>query len=111
MVLALLFLTTLGSSIGWLISAHEGRGIAPMCYSLEGDSMIGFKPDHGNYTQRATFAVAEDQGRVMLGYWEESSGGTHTMEAYGSALTYQLVRPLGDRRVVDPAGEPIPECR
>jgi hypothetical protein len=101
---------TIVSSVGWFLSAREGRGIPALCYSLLGESEIGFQPDHGSNTLRATFAVAEDADRVMLGYWEEVSGGMHTAEAYGSSLTYQLVRPLGDRRVVDPAGDPIPTC-
>lgn len=105
-----LLTTTLVASTGWYLAAREGRGLPPECYALNGDSDIEIRPTHGNATLRATFAVAESPTHVMLGYWEKVAGGDHTMEAYGSVVTYSLVRPLGDRKVVDPAGEAIPAC-
>lgn len=111
LVVGLLGVTTIVASTGWFLAAHEGRGIAPQCYSLDDSSReIRFSPLHGNYTLKATFAVAESKEQVMLGYWEESEDGIHTMEGYGSNLTYTLIRPLEGRQVVDPSGEPVPRC-
>ena len=107
---ATLTLTTVGASTGWYLAAHDGRGVPRECYVLEGPSAIRFDAVHGNDTHRATFAVAESDTRVMLGYWEQVEDGLHTLEGYGSRLTYTLSSPLGDRTVVDAAGEPIPTC-
>ncbi|HET6920445.1 MAG TPA: hypothetical protein VFI46_13400 [Jiangellaceae bacterium] len=75
---------------------------------VEGPSAIQFDAVHGNDIHRATFAVAESDTRVTLGYWEQAEDGLHTLEGYGSRLADTLSSPLGDRTVVDAAGEPIP---
>lgn len=54
--------------------------------------------------------MAEPNTRVMLGYWKEVGDGIHTAEGYNGRLAYTLTEPLGDRQVVDPAGDPVPSC-
>lgn len=80
------------------------------CYTLEDGKLISFNASHGNQTHRSTFAVAESDDEVMLGYWEEADDSLHTMEAYDGSVRYLLVTPLGARDVVDPAGEITPMC-
>ncbi|MGH3479754.1 MAG: GNAT family N-acetyltransferase [Nocardioidaceae bacterium] len=109
-IAGLLALGTVVASTGWLLAAHEGRGIAPECYGLQGRSDIRFDPLHGSNTERSTFAVAESNDSIMLGYWEQADDAPHMQRGYGSRITYTLTRPLGDRAVVDPAGHLIPEC-
>jgi hypothetical protein len=99
----------LSTTTGWILAAHDGGGSPLECYSLRGDE-IRFFPVHGGATFRSTYAVEERDDDVMIGYWEESAPGTSTMEAYGAELAYSLTRPLGDRVVVDPDGDPVPAC-
>lgn len=105
-----LAVTTLVAASGWFLAARDGGGIPPDCYTLDGPYGIQFAPLHGNATRRATFAVAESDSEVMLGYWEDVANNNHTDEGYPTVLTYTLTEPLGDRNVVDPAGEPISAC-
>ena len=108
-LVAMLAVATVVTSIGWFLAAREGRGIPVECYRLDAD-FIGFDAIHGNNTHRSTFAVAESDDEVMLGYWEDSDDSDHSMMGYDGTVRYLLVEPLGDREVVDPAGEPIPRC-
>lgn len=110
LALCVLAVTTLVAASGWFLAAREGRGIPPECYTLDGPYGIQFAPVHGNATRRAMFAVAESDNEVTLGYWEDVANGNHTDEGYPSLLTYTLTEPLGDRKVVDPSGEPISAC-
>ncbi len=109
-LIAVLAATTVVASTGWLLAARDGRGIPVDCYTLEGGNVITFDAPHGNATHRSRFTVAETDDTVMLGHWEESEGGTHTMEAHAASVRFLLVKPLGEREVVDPAGESIPSC-
>jgi hypothetical protein len=109
-LVGLLTITTVVTSAGWFLSAREGRGVPPACYTLDSPTAIRFDALHGNHSRRSTFAVAESDTRVMLGYWQEVEGGLHTAEGYGGRLAYTLTAPLGDRQVVDPAGDPVPSC-
>lgn len=105
-----LILTTAVASTGWFLSAREGRGVPPECYTIETPNSIRFDAPHGVDTLRSIFAVAESDDEIMLGYWEEVEDGPHTLMAYPARLTYRLIEPLGDRQVVDPAGDAIPAC-
>lgn len=102
--------TTVAASTGWWLAAREGRGLPVECYTLEAERFISFDAPHGNHTQRSTFSVAESDDEVMLGHWEEADDAVHTLEAYNGSVRHLLVRPLGERDVVDPAGESIPTC-
>lgn len=97
------------SSLGWFLSAREGRGIPVDCYSHDGRT-LAIAAVHGRATLQATFSVAEEEGRVVVGYWEEAEGGVHLQDAFPSELTYGLVEPLGEKSVVDPSGAAIQPC-
>jgi hypothetical protein len=97
------------ASLGWFLSARDGKGIPLDCYVVKGTTLT-VAPTHGSDTLRATFSVSEEENRVVVGYWEEVEGGAHTAEAYLSELSYGLVTPLGRRTVVDPSGAPIAPC-
>jgi len=110
LLVGLLTATTVVTSTGWFLSAREGRGLPPECYTLESPSAIRFDVLHGSDSRRSTFAVAESDTQVMIGYWQEVEDGFHTAEGYAGRLGYTLTGPLGDRQVVDPAGDPVPSC-
>ena len=48
---------------------------------------------------------------MVLGYDEDRAAGMFTSEGYPVSYDVGLKRALGDREVVDPAGDRIPECR
>lgn len=106
----LLAVTTVTASVGWFVSAWEGRGVPPECYRLRAERVLEFDTTHGQATTRATIAVEEARDKVMVGYWEEVESGAHMAVAHQARVTYGLRYRLEDRLVVDPAGDPIPEC-
>ena len=106
----LLAVTTVVASVGWFLSAWDGRGVPPECYRLRAERILEFDTVHGHDTRRSTIAVAESRDAVMLGAWQEVESGAHIARGYPGTVTYLLLGPLGDRPVVDPAGDPIPRC-
>jgi len=102
------------TSAGWSLSGRAGSGLPIECYSIECYSIdsdaIAFSPVHGAATTKATFTVEESDEMVVLGYFEDVSSGLAPAMAYAADVSYTLTRPLGNRPVVDPSGQPIKNC-
>jgi len=106
---ALLAVGLVVTSAGWFLSGRAGSGLPIDCYSADSGA-IAFSPVHGAATTKATFTVEESDEKVVLGYFEDTSSGTHTMQAYSSDVSYTLSHPLGNRPVVDPSGAQVKNC-
>jgi hypothetical protein len=97
------------TGLGWALSGRTGRGTPLECYAL-GNGSIDVSPVHQLDDTLVTFTVAESDTKVVIGYFEEKGSGSAGDLAYDSSLSYVLTRPLGNRPVVDPSGQPIKKC-
>ena len=97
------------SLLGWFFSTRTGAGTPIDCYSVQGD-VLSFSPVHGDGTTKATISVSESSDKVVIGYWEDVDGLTHTAQGYAVDVSYVLTQRLDDRPVVDPSGLPIKKC-
>jgi hypothetical protein len=82
-----LALGLVASLVGWFFSGREGAGTPIDCYAIEGSD-----------------------SRVVVGFWDQQSSTTTHDTASAVDVSYVLNSRLGNRPVVDPAGQPIRKC-
>lgn len=109
---AALLASTVVATAGWIAASRSpGRAdSSPECYRLIGDSTIEFTATYGAATTQATLVVAPSRSQVVLGFGDESADGSYPAIALAGVMRFDLGQPLGDRRVVGPAGDSIPSC-
>ncbi len=109
---AALLVTTAVSTTGWIVTSRrtDPADSSPECYRLLGDATIEFTGTYGAATTRATLVVVPSRTQVLLGYGNEAADGSFPAIALSGVMRFDLGKPLGDRNVVGPSGDPIPVC-